>query len=105
MPETSAKPSRILDNCCGTGVAVEKGTKAVISVNFSVCGQRTFNNLRTTCLLKFPEKEFFNSHACSHQLLSQDRGIDDECSGEPISFQQQSREATALAQTHAAGSR
>jgi hypothetical protein len=28
-------------------VGVEKGTKEVISVNFSVCGQRTFNNLRT----------------------------------------------------------
>jgi len=30
-----------------SGVAVEKGTKAVISVNFSVYGRRTFNNLRT----------------------------------------------------------
>jgi hypothetical protein len=30
-----------------TGVAVEKGTKAVISVNFSVYGRRTFNNFRT----------------------------------------------------------
>jgi len=28
-------------------VAVEKGTKAVISVNFSVYGRQTFNNLRT----------------------------------------------------------
>jgi hypothetical protein len=45
-----------------SGVGVEKGTKAVISVNFRVCGQRTFNNLRTAFLLKFPEKEFFNSH-------------------------------------------
>jgi hypothetical protein len=46
-----------------------------------------------------------SANACLHQLLSQDRGIDDECSGEPISFQQQSREATAFAQPHAAGSR
>jgi hypothetical protein len=30
-----------------TGVGVEKGTKAVISVNFSVYGRRTFNNLQT----------------------------------------------------------
>jgi hypothetical protein len=30
-----------------SGVAVEKGTKAVISTNFSVHGERTFNNLRT----------------------------------------------------------
>ena len=44
-------------------------------------------------------------NAYLHQLLSQDRGIDEECSGEPISFQQQSREATAFAQPHAAGSR
>jgi hypothetical protein len=28
-------------------MGVEKGTKAVISVNFSVYGERTFNNLRT----------------------------------------------------------
>jgi hypothetical protein len=30
-----------------TPVAVEKGTKAVISMNFSAYCQRTFNNLRT----------------------------------------------------------
>jgi hypothetical protein len=30
-----------------TTVAVEKGTKAVISANFSVYGRRTFNNLQT----------------------------------------------------------
>jgi hypothetical protein len=30
-----------------TGVGVEKGTKAVISANFSVYGERTFKNLRT----------------------------------------------------------
>jgi hypothetical protein len=43
-------------------VGVEKGTKAVISVNFSVCGKRTFNNLRTNFVVEFPEKEFFNTH-------------------------------------------
>jgi hypothetical protein len=32
--------------CPQTQVAVEKGTKAVISANFSACGERTFNNLR-----------------------------------------------------------
>jgi hypothetical protein len=35
-------------------VAVEKGTKAVISVNFSVCGERTFNNLRTNFVVEIP---------------------------------------------------
>jgi hypothetical protein len=37
-----------------TGVAVEKGTKAVISVNFSVYGRRTFNNLRTNFAAEIP---------------------------------------------------
>ena len=43
-----------------TPVAVEKGTKAVISVNFSVYGRRTFNNLtyERISLLKFPKKTF-----------------------------------------------
>jgi hypothetical protein len=44
-------------------VAVEKGTKAVISVNFSVSGERTFNNLRANSAGEIPRKEFFNSHA------------------------------------------
>jgi len=35
-------------------VAVEKGTKAVISVNFSVYGLRTFNNLRTNFVVEIP---------------------------------------------------
>jgi hypothetical protein len=37
-----------------SGVAVEKGTKAVISMNFSVYGRRTFNNLRTNFALEIP---------------------------------------------------
>jgi hypothetical protein len=44
-------------------VAVEKGTKAVISVHFSAYGKRTFNNLRTDFVGEIPLKEFFNSHA------------------------------------------
>jgi hypothetical protein len=47
-----------------TGVAVEKGTKAVISANFSVYDRRTFNNLRTNFAIEIPKKEFFNSYAC-----------------------------------------
>jgi hypothetical protein len=43
-------------------VAVEKGTKAVISLDFSVYGERTFNDLRTNFVVEIPEKEFFNSH-------------------------------------------
>jgi hypothetical protein len=52
-----------------TPVAVEKGTKAVISVNFSVYGLRTFNNLRTNFVREIPRKEFFNTHACLRQLF------------------------------------
>jgi hypothetical protein len=33
-------------------VGVEKGTKAVISVNFSVYGERIFNNLRTNLVVQ-----------------------------------------------------
>jgi hypothetical protein len=35
-------------------VAVEKGTKAVISMNFSGHGERTFNNLRTNFVVEIP---------------------------------------------------
>jgi hypothetical protein len=42
-------------------VAVEKGTKAVISVNFSAYGKRRFNNLRANFVREIPRKEFFNS--------------------------------------------
>jgi hypothetical protein len=35
-------------------VAVEKGTKAVICVNFSACGKRRFNNLRANFAVEFP---------------------------------------------------
>jgi hypothetical protein len=32
---------------CNGPVAVEKGTKSVISANFTACGERTINNLQT----------------------------------------------------------
>jgi len=51
-----------------SGVAVEKGTKAVISMNFSAYGERTFNNLRANFAGEIPRKEFFNSHRRLHQL-------------------------------------
>jgi hypothetical protein len=51
-------------------VAVEKGTKAVISVDFSVYSERTFNILRTNFGVEFPGKEFFNSHGMFHQQLA-----------------------------------
>jgi hypothetical protein len=35
-------------------VAVEKGTKAVISVNFSLYGRGTFNDLRTNFAVEIP---------------------------------------------------
>jgi hypothetical protein len=49
-------------------VAVEKGTKAVISVDFSVCGERRFNNLRANFVREIPREEFFNTYACYQQL-------------------------------------
>jgi hypothetical protein len=52
--------------CCNqllrSGVAVEKETKAVISMNFSFCGGRTFNDLRANFRQTTDQKEFFNSH-------------------------------------------
>jgi hypothetical protein len=44
-------------------VAAEKGTKAVISVNFSPSSELTFNNLLTNFVVEIPCKELFNSHA------------------------------------------
>jgi hypothetical protein len=41
-----------------TVVAVEKGTNAVISANFTACGQRTFNHYERILRVKFPEKSF-----------------------------------------------
>jgi hypothetical protein len=54
-------------------VAVEKGTKAVISVNLSAYGEPRFNNLQTNfvgnslrrVVGEIPRKEFFNTHAQS----------------------------------------
>jgi hypothetical protein len=48
-------------------VAVEKGTKAVISANFSTYGERTFNNLRTNFAVVIPREEFFNSYGIFQQ--------------------------------------
>jgi hypothetical protein len=50
--------------------AVEKGTKAVICVNFSACGKRRFNNLRANFVREIPRKEFFNTHAWLRQLIT-----------------------------------
>jgi hypothetical protein len=41
-------------------VAVEKGTKAVISKKFRDYGEREFNNLRTNFVAEIPRKEFFH---------------------------------------------
>jgi len=51
-----------------SGVAVEKGTSAVILVNFSVFDERTFNNLQRKFLAETPRKEFFNSHGIYRQV-------------------------------------
>jgi hypothetical protein len=67
-----------------------------------VTGSRTVSAVRQATSRKTREvahPQLFRS------TLSQDRGVDDEYSGEAISYQQQAREATALAQPYAAGSR
>jgi hypothetical protein len=51
-------------------VAVEKGTKAVISVDFSVYRERTFNNLRTNFADEIPSKEFFNISTATPDFTS-----------------------------------
>jgi hypothetical protein len=52
-------------------VGVEKGTKAVISVNFSACGERTFNNLGANFVVEIGGKEFFNSHSPLRSLTTE----------------------------------
>jgi hypothetical protein len=52
-----------------TGVAVEKGTKAVICVNFGARDERRFNNLRANFVHEIPRKEFFNTHGIFQQLF------------------------------------
>jgi hypothetical protein len=49
-------------------VAVEKGTKAVISANSSDYRERILNNLRTNFVVEISGKEFFNTHAYLQQL-------------------------------------
>src|SRR5580693_3693241 len=49
-------------------VAVEKGIKAVISVNFSAYGKRHFNNLRANFVREIPREEFFNTYRRLHSL-------------------------------------
>jgi len=51
-----------------SGVAVEKGTKAVILANFSVFGERKFNNLQANFEIETLRKESFNSHRRLHSL-------------------------------------
>ena len=45
-------------------MGVEKGTKAVISVDFSVYGEPTFNNLQTNFVVEIPEKSFSTATGC-----------------------------------------
>jgi hypothetical protein len=52
-------------------VAVEKGTRVVILLNFSVFGERTFNNLQRRYLAETLRKEFFNSHSRFHRQRKQ----------------------------------
>jgi hypothetical protein len=43
-------------------MAVEEGTKAVISANSSDYRERILNNLRTNFVVEISGKEFFNTH-------------------------------------------
>jgi hypothetical protein len=52
--ETTASPAETTDQLLQRGVAVEKGTKAVISLSFSVYGRRTLNKLRTNFAVEIP---------------------------------------------------
>jgi hypothetical protein len=51
-------------------VAVEKGTKAVISANFGVYGERTFNNLQRDFTVEIPPKEFFQQPRLITTIIS-----------------------------------
>jgi hypothetical protein len=62
------QPAEIGGQLAKNLVAVGKGTKAVILLNLSVFGERTFNNLQTKFLAKVPRKEFFNAHEIYRQL-------------------------------------
>jgi len=62
------QPAEIGGQLAKNLVAVERGTKAVILLNLSIFGERTFNNLRTKFLAKVPRKEFFNAHEIYRQL-------------------------------------
>ena len=62
------QPAEIGGQLAKNLVAVEKGTKAVILLNLSIFGERTFNNLQTKFLAKVPRKEFFNTHEIYRQL-------------------------------------
>jgi hypothetical protein len=65
--EGAGRSAFVLTWLVQTPVAVEKGTKAVIPVNFSLFGRLTFNHLRTNFAVEIPEKEFFISYACFEQ--------------------------------------
>jgi hypothetical protein len=52
------QPAEIGGQLAKNLVAVEKGTKAVILLNLSIFGERTFNNLQTKFLAKCLEKSF-----------------------------------------------
>jgi hypothetical protein len=57
-------------------VGVEKGTKGVISLNFSLCGGQTLNNLRADFSLTNDQEEFFNTHSRLRSLTRwSERGL------------------------------
>ena len=51
-------------------VGGEKGTKAVISLNFNVYGERTFNSLRANFAAGISRTKFSNSHSRLHSKSS-----------------------------------
>ena len=68
-------------------VGVEKGTRAVISVNFSACGERIFNNLRANFFIEKARKEFFNSHSLTliEPVLSANASLENSACSQDLS--------------------
>jgi len=65
------------------GVGVEKETKAVISMDFSVSREPTFNNLRTDFFVEIPlERVFQQPQAISRIIKGRPFDVGFECGSE-----------------------
>jgi hypothetical protein len=62
------QPAEIGGQLAKNLVAVEKRTKAIILLNLSIFGERTFNDFTNKISGEVPRKEFFNTHEIYRQL-------------------------------------